>query len=102
MAREIWRWTEGGLVFAALCSIFACGFLQYWILKTSPRSIDPALGAIYRISWHGATVYVTADQMLETNILFWGGPLLLLAAVVTNLASRCFEIRASGQNRYVG
>jgi hypothetical protein len=49
--------------------------LGSWFLKTSPKSSDPALGAIYPINWHGTTVYVTAVQELESNSLFvFGGP----------------------------
>jgi hypothetical protein len=90
MTRAAWQWSGQALVFAALCSLVAFALLEYWFFQTSPRSIDPTLGAIYPMNWRKTTVYVTAAQHLETDALFWGGVLLFLAAVATNLRTKLF------------
>jgi hypothetical protein len=40
-----------------------------------------------------ATIYLTDAQQLTTDILFWGGPVLLLVTVVLNLGGKWFGNR---------
>jgi len=70
MTRKIWRWAERGLVIAASLSLLSFAVLEGWILKTAPT--DPNLIATRAIKWRGTTIYLTAAQQLETDILFWG------------------------------
>jgi hypothetical protein len=83
MTRKIWQWAERGLLLAALLSLLSFGLLEFWFLRTAPS--NPGLGAMHAIKWHGATVYLTDTQQLETDTLFWGGPVLLLVALGLNL-----------------
>jgi hypothetical protein len=89
MTRNIWRWAERALVLAALSSLLSFGLLEFWVLKTAPS--NPGSGAIHAIKWHGATVYLTDTQQLETDTLFWGGPVLLLVALGLNLWVKLFR-----------
>ena len=86
-----WRSIELALVVAAICSLIAFWLAEIWLLKTSPKSSNEALGAIYPANWHGTTVYVTAVQQFETDALFWGGPLLLIAALLVSLGRNVFS-----------
>lgn len=89
MTREIWRWAERAVVLAALLSLLSFGVLEIWFLKTAPS--NPGSGAIHAIRWHGATVYLTDAQQLETDTLFWGGPVLLLVALGLKLWVNLFR-----------
>jgi hypothetical protein len=71
-------------VLAEALSLLSFGLLEFWFLRTAPS--NPGSGAIHAIKWHGAsTVYLTDAQQLETDTLFWGGPVLLLVAIGLNL-----------------
>jgi hypothetical protein len=85
MTRASWRRAEGVLACAAVCSLLAFLCLEFWFFKTSPKSSDSALGAIYPINWHGTIVYVTPVQQLETDALFWGSVALFLTALAIEL-----------------
>jgi hypothetical protein len=86
MTRAAWRWAAKAFVVAAICSLLSFGFLEYWFLKTAPT--NPVSGANHAIKWHTTTIYLTNAQQLETDVLFWGGPVLLLVAIGLNLWSR--------------
>jgi len=86
MARKSWKWAERAAVLAGVSSLVSFGLLEYWFLRTATAT--PSLGATHAIKWHGATVYLTAAQQLETDALFWGGPVLLLIAVGLNLGRK--------------
>lgn len=88
MTQKLWRWAERAAVPASFASIVAYGILEVWFLKNAPT--EPVAGAAHAIKWRGATIYLTDAQQLATDILFWGGPLLLLAAVFVNLGRKCF------------
>jgi hypothetical protein len=83
MTRTIWRWVERAVVLAALLSLLSYGVLEVWFLETAPR--NPGSGAVHAIKWHGTTVYLTDAHQLETDTLFWVGPVLLLVALGLNL-----------------
>jgi hypothetical protein len=49
------------------------------------------LGAIHPVNWHGTTVYITAIQQLETDVLFWGSAVLFAVASVVDLWVKPFR-----------
>jgi hypothetical protein len=83
MTRAAWRWTGKAFVVAAICSLLSFGLLEYWFFKTAPTA--PVPGATHAIKWRAKTIYLTDAQQLETDTLFWGGPILFLVAVGLNL-----------------
>jgi hypothetical protein len=89
MTRNFWRWTEKAVVLTACLSLLSFGILEYWFLETAPS--NPVFGAIHAIKWHGTTVYLTDAQQLKADLLFWGGPVLLLVALGLNLGSNLFH-----------
>jgi hypothetical protein len=74
---------------AGLCSFAGFGALEYWFVKTAPQT--PYSGGAHAIKWNAATIYLADAQQLETDCLFWGGMLLLLAAVAANLRFKMFS-----------
>jgi hypothetical protein len=91
MTRKGWQREEWALAIAATCSLLAFWGLEVWFLKISPKSKDPALGAIYPIDWHWTTIFVTAVQELASNTLFWGAVVLFLVALIIELRIKLFR-----------
>lgn len=89
MTRSAWRRTARGSIAAGLCSFIGFGLLEYWFVKTAPHTPYP--GATHAIKWRAMTIYLTDAQQLETDTLFWGGMLLLLAAVAANLRFKLYS-----------
>ena len=73
----------------AICSIIFYILLELWLLETAPT--NPVLGATHAIKWQRTIIYLTDAQQLQTDLLFWGGPVLLLIAVGVNLLSKSFS-----------
>jgi hypothetical protein len=92
MTQKIWRLAERATVAAAFVSLIAYGTLEFWFLKSAPT--ESIVGATHAIKWRGATIYLTDAQQVTADILFWGGSLLLLAAVFVNLGGKWFGKRA--------
>jgi hypothetical protein len=91
MTQKIWRLAERAVVAAAFASLVAYAILEFWFLKNAP--IEPVAGATHAIRWRAATIYLTDAQQVTADILFWCGPLLLLAAVFVNLGGKWFGNR---------
>jgi hypothetical protein len=78
-------------VAAAFVSLVAYGVLEFWFLKNGPT--EPVSGVTHAIRWRAANIYLTDAQQLTADTLFWGGPVLLLVAVVLNLGGKWFSNR---------
>jgi hypothetical protein len=91
MTQKIWRLAKRAAVAAAFASLVAYGILEFWFLKNGPTK--PVSGATHAIRWRAATIYLTDAQQVTADILFWGGPLLLLAAAFVNLGGKWFGKR---------
>jgi hypothetical protein len=79
----------GALLFAA------SWILNYWMWQVMPIRPDLQSGFVIPMIAHGRILYVSSIYDLTYKVLFWGGLILFLCAVVIDFYKDPFNRRSS-------
>ena len=68
----------------ALICIFSGVYLDYHYVYTRPPTPQPEIGRIYKLNVHGTIAYLTKEEDLQLNYLFWVGFIsIIIGAIIT-------------------
>jgi hypothetical protein len=79
-------------IFFAIAGFLSLGldvYLQYHYMLTMPKTPHPELNLVYPLNVHGSIVYLTRNQHLFIDILFWVVGFLVFFNII--LAARAKE-----------
>jgi hypothetical protein len=77
------------VVIVAVCftSFWLWMYLDYHYARTGPRVPQPEVGKVYSLANYGITAYVTHEEKLQLQLVFWTwcGSILALVILVTDV-----------------
>jgi amino acid permease len=65
-------------------------FLDYHYIHTRPEKPDPESGRVVYFNVHGSVVYLTQQENLRFQVLFWGKMVFIVAVFIYHVVFKPF------------